>query len=333
MDKRIRERHLFLAEKGWEGWEITNLAGDASPRKYFRLSKGGKTAVLMDAPINSCGPLEPFIKISGYLIELGLSAPHILAKDLPGGFLILEDLGNDLFSTILLRDQEIEIKIYLVALDILIALREKALPPNIPAYTPKIQGELASLSLKWYAQNILDVEVPKEDISQLEIMVSAAVASLDEKQVFIHRDYHAENLLWLPDRSDLKRVGIIDFQDGARGQSSYDLVSLVEDARRDISQDLKKILLERYSKLTGEPLAKVEKGVAISGIQRNLRIIGVFARLAARDSKTWYVDYIPRVWIYLMGDLEVAGLSELTSFIMNNLPQPTSENLAKLRSN
>ena len=332
MDKRTQERHLFLTKNGLGEWDIANLAGDASPRKYYRLSSGPKTAVLMDAPINSCGSLEPFIRISEYLTDHGFTAPKIIARDLSRGFLLLEDLGDNLFSSLLMNNPEMEMEIYLVALDILIALREKALPANIPAYTPKIQGELATLSLTWYAQNILEDEIPKKDVNYLTTLVSDAIADLNEKQVFVHRDYHAENLLWLPERTGLKKIGIIDFQDGSSGQTSYDLVSLVEDARRDISEQLKDKLLKRYAKLTGDSLSAVEKGVAISGIQRNLRIIGIFARLAIRDSKNWYVDYIPRVWNYLMSDLEVAKKGDLTSFVMNTLPRPSLDNLARLRS-
>ncbi len=332
MDKRTQERHQFLTKNRWDGWDIANLAGDASPRKYYRLSSGPKTAVLMDAPIKSCGSLEPFIRISEYLTDHGFSAPKIIARDLSRGFLILEDLGDNLFSSLLMNNPEMEMEIYLVALDILITLREKALPANIPAYTPKIQGELATLSLTWYAQNILEDEIPKKDVTYLTTLVSDAIADLNEKQVFVHRDYHAENLLWLPERTGLKKTGIIDFQDGSSGQTSYDLVSLVEDARRDISKQLKDKLLKRYAELTGDSLSAVEKGVAISGIQRNLRIIGVFARLAIRDSKSWYVDYIPRVWNYLMSDLEVAKKGDLTSFVMNTLPKPSPRNLERLRS-
>lgn len=332
MDNREQARQFFLTKNGWHEWDITSLAGDASPRKYFRLSSGPNTAVLMDAPINSCGSLTPFIRIAEYLVVNGFSAPKIMTKDLSGGFLILEDLGDDLFSSILRSNPEMEVEIYLVALDILITLREKDLPPNIPAYTPKIQGDLASLSLTWYAQNILEDEVPRKDVTYLASLVSDAIADLNEKQVFVHRDYHAENLLWLPERSGQKRVGIIDFQDGSSGQASYDLVSLVEDARRDISDQLKSALLRKYANLTGDPLDVVEKRVAISGIQRNLRIIGIFARLAIRDSKSWYVDYIPRVWNYLMKDLEVANNVGLTSFVMETLPTPSLENLDKLRS-
>jgi len=326
------ERRCFLEEKGWNDWEIVNLAGDASPRKYFRLSSSNRTAVLMDAPIDCCGPLDPFIEISDYLIEQGFSSPKILAKDTAGGFLIIEDLGDDLFSSLLIRQPEMEYEIYQVALEILVALRQKVPPPHVPTYTPKIQGELSALSLTWYTRYIAGVEVNDREIKRLSDLVGGAIYGLNERQVFIHRDYHAENLLWLPERSDQERIGLIDFQDGSIGQSSYDLVSLLEDARREISTTLKDDLLYRYSELTGDSIAMVKKGMAISGIQRNLRILGVFARLSIRDSKSWYLDYIPRVWDYLMGDLETAGLPDLTSFIMNNLPPPTPENLDKLRS-
>lgn len=332
MNNRMLERRCFLEEKGWNDWEIVNLAGDASPRKYFRLSSSNKTAVLMDAPIGCCGPLDPFIEISDYLIEQGFSSPKILAKDTAGGFLIIEDLGDDLFSSLLIRQPEMEYEIYQVALEILVALRQKVPPPHVPTYTPEIQGELSALSLTWYTRYIAGVEVNDREIKRLSDLVGGAIYGLNERQVFIHRDYHAENLLWLPERSDQERIGLIDFQDGSIGQSSYDLVSLLEDARREISTTLKDDLLCRYSELTGDSIAMVKKGVAISGIQRNLRILGVFARLSIRDSKSWYLDYIPRVWDYLMGDLETAGLPDLTSFIMNNLPPPTPENLDKLRS-
>lgn len=331
MDKREDQRNQFLAENGWRDCEKIPLAGDASPRKYFSLKDGTKTALLMDTPIELCSELNSFIEISEYLLAHGFSAPKIFARDLTNGFLIIEDLGPYLLNIFLKIFPEMEWETYLAALDVLVALREKPPPPNTPVYTPKIQGELAALSLTWYTRNIFDTEVSKNQVDELSSMISDAIAGMNEKQVFIHRDYHSENLLWLQDRIGLKRIGIIDFQDGSIGQSSYDLASLVEDARRYISYEHRMVVLERYAEITGDPVDMVERCVAVSGIQRNLRILGVFARLAVRDSKPGYLDYMPRVWDYLHSDLDIAEIYDLREFVFENVPYPEPQYLEKLR--
>ena len=323
----------FLADLGVDHAVVRPLAGDASLRKYYRVFGAGpdESMVLMDAPEATCGSLKPFVDIASHLIHLGLSPPRIIYQNREMGLLLIEDLGDELYSSLLKKNPAAEIQIYTCAIEVLAKIRHSHPPKGIPEYSASVQGDLAALSLDWYSQNITDTPIDPAIRETLVHRVASAVDSLGRANVFIHRDYHADNLVWLSNRQGLERVGLLDFQDGALGHWSYDLVSLLEDARRDVSLSLRQKLIHAYHELTNETEEAIVHAMAISGIQRNLRIMGVFARLSIRDAKPHYVDLIPRVWGYLTKDIEIANQAEIEAIVKEYMPEPNPDNLNRLR--
>ena len=284
----------------------------------------------MDAPPETCGSQEPFLKVAAHLEGLGYSVPILLAEHKADGLLLLEDFGDGLFARILETKPELEVEAYCSAVDLLIDIARHPLKRGFPSYHHKLQSELSALSLKWYLPAATGSDATGDQIRELRSHVEAGLALVDTENVFMHRDYHAENLIWLPKREGLRRVGIIDFQDGSIGHQAYDLVSLLEDARRDLAEGLPSYLINRYADSTGLAVEQVESELAVVGVQRNLRIIGVFARLAVHDGKRHYLGLLPRVWGHLLHDLSHPVNLQLARFVRKTLPAPTSALLGRL---
>lgn len=327
MDERRRKLQGFLAETKWHGLDIVNLAGDASNRRYFRGQKEGMPSiVIMDAPPNRGEDVRPFIQVSEHLASVGLSAPQILAADEALGFLVLEDLGDDLFARIVERDPSQEIDLYLAATDVLLTLAREEPPTGFER--PLDHDELAALTgiaAIWYAGN-----PPAERV--LTAALAKSLSSLDSTRPALKlRDFHAENLLWLPDRAGVARVGLLDFQDAQLGHPTYDLASLLRDARRDVSPETQDTVLTYFAESMGWSTNETSRAMSAHGAQRNLRILGVFARLSLHFGKARYVDMIPRVWKNLMEELSHPDLRELKEVVTNTLPPPTPEILKDLR--
>lgn len=330
-DRQTLATH-FLDANGWRNGTVTLLAGDASNRKYFRVRDvdGHPNAVLMDAPEDRGEDVRPFIDIANALIAQDLSAPQIYAQDIANGFLLLEDLGDDLFSTICARDGSQEPTLYRAATDVLIALHAAA-PPQLETYTPTLMADLAAQSVDWYA---LGRETSKG--SDKRAILKSAIEdalrpSADEFTVTILRDYHAQNLLWLPERNGPARVGLLDFQDAMIGHPTYDLVSLLQDARRDVSQQTQAATLDYFISESGFDPQHTRQAYAAMGIQRNLRILMVFARLSLHFGKMEYVDLIPRTWAHLQNNLAQPGFEALQDAVTQALPEPTETHLMELK--
>ena len=288
----------FIASAGWGDAEVAPLAGDASNRRYLRLHapNTGETAVLMDAPPDKGEDVRPFIRIAQHLSDLGLSAPRILARDEDTGFLLLEDLGDALFARVLEQDIALEQPLYETATDLLAALHCHATPSDLPAYDPPLMTSLTALAFEWYLLGATGAQNTAARSSFCAVLEPLLTDFAAETNVLIQRDYHAENLLWLPDRDGVARVGLLDFQDAAKGHRAYDLVSLLQDARRDVPPAIEQAMLDRYIAGTGQDGTTFRTAYHLLGAQRNLRIVGVFARLCLRDGKAHYVDLLPRVW-------------------------------------
>jgi len=353
---RAEARRAFLGRSGWGSAIALPMAGDASTRSYERLSLGGRTAVLMNAPpaaeSAACPPeaspeerralgynamarlagpnLNAFTAIAASLRGAGLSAPEVYAADAAVGFAVIEDLGDDLFARAIPNGAQ-ESELYSAAIDALLALHRAA--PQAPAqatyrmltydqtameaevmlvpdwYWPYVKGEAASSAIRSaYAAAWLDV-----------------LAKLPRPSTLVLRDFHAENLLWLPGRQTHARAGVIDFQDGLYGNPAYDLVSLLEDARRDVSADLADAMIRRYgegartfSMFNAESYAR---DYAILGAQRNAKILGIFARLIRRDGKPRYADFFPRVESYFRRDLQHPELAGVAGFFRRHFPE------------
>lgn len=330
MTQRSAAATAFLATTDWRDAAQTMLAGDASKRKYFRLHRpnSGETAVLMDAAPDTGEDVRPFVKIATHLSAMGLSAPRILAQDLSQGFLLLEDLGDALFARVVATTPAMEEPLYQAATDVLTTLHKQPLPDLAP-YSPAYMAQMAGLAWGWYAQHAAGPDPLAQ--AAFEAAFLPILNSLENSaEVLIQRDYHAENLLWLPHRQGVARVGLLDFQDAMAGHRAYDLVSLLQDARRDVSAQIESQMITRYIETNQLDRDSFTTAYAVLGAQRNLRIMGVFARLCLRDAKPHYIALMPRVWGLLQRDLRHPALAPVRALIDTSLPSPTPDILETL---
>ncbi|MGR3377548.1 aminoglycoside phosphotransferase family protein [Salipiger abyssi] len=316
----------FLTKAGWAEAVATALAGDASARRYSRLTRGGETAILMEDPE---GDTALFARLARHLLSLGLSAPRILAE--APGLLLIEDLGDGLIAR-LATDPETEKRLYLAATDALIALHRHPAPPDLPRADPARLAAMTDLAFDCYAEGAGQPAPSGTKEACAAAFETALATHAPETDVMILRDYHAENILWLPDREGAARAGLLDFQDALQGHRAYDLVSLIEDARRDVAPATAQAAIRHYLTATGLPEQPFRAALAVLGAQRNLRILGVFARLAATRGKPHYIDLIPRVWGHLQTDLRHPALAEIAGLLRDALPAPTPDILQRLKS-
>ena len=348
----------FLASAGLAEAVRAPLPGDASTRRYERLTPAsGPTLMLMDqAPAAesppadpawtpdqrhaagwnavarlSAGRIEAFAAVAAHLKSLGLSAPEIPSLDATNGLAVLEDFGDALFARVI-EDGADETPLYLAAIEALATLHEAGTPPETlhgpvgdwPLLTydeTALQGG-ADLFVDWLPR--LDERVSFDDDAVAEwrdawapLVASGAAGA----SVMAHRDYHAENLIWLPEREGPARVGMIDFQDAVRAHPSWDLHSLLQDARRDVSPALEAEALDRYFALRpGVDRAAFMADYAGLAALNEARIIGIFARLIARDGKPRYRQFLPRMWRHLNANLEQPVLAPVARWFDRHVP-------------
>lgn len=321
----------FLENIGWASAQRDALVADASGRTYERLSLKFQNAILMNAPHEAGENVRPFISVGNLLADFGLSPPKILNQDVKNGFLLLEDFGNDIFSDLCKNSPELEFTMYNTAVSVLVNLHQNSAPDNLLPYTQDVYLREAQLLIKWYLPAVISKPVPNKISREFDNIAAETFSKIStENPVLVMRDYHAENLIWLPNRIGIKRVGLLDFQDALAGHPAYDLVSLLEDARRDTSNELRKEMLKKYLSQSNTNPESFRTAYSLLGAQRNIKIIGIFARLALRDRKAHYVDLIPRVWEHLMRDLQHPACYKLMEWIAANVPPPTLEVRKKL---
>ncbi len=317
----------FLAAAGWGATARRPLAGDASARSYQRLARAGVRAVLMDVPPASGLTIAPFLAVTAWLRGLGLSAPEVYAADPAAGLVLLEDLGDDLFLRCA-ADPGREAGLYAAAVDLLADLQTAPRPEPVADWTPPPYDRavlLREMRLvpEWYLPAATSAATPPELAAEFDALVEPIVAlALDAPPVPVLRDFHAENLLWLPDRRGHARVGLLDYQDLLIGHPAYDLVSLLEDARRDTSPELRATMTARYLARSAQDRAAVLHAAPALAAQRNLKILGLFVRLARRDGKPGYLRHLPRVRAHLDRDLVHPDLAELRAWVARRLPPP-----------
>ncbi|TNJ45507.1 aminoglycoside phosphotransferase family protein [Phaeobacter sp. B1627] len=322
----------FLAAHGYQSWTHTTLAGDASTRCYRRLTADtGQTVILMDWPPETGGDTRPFVEIATYLTGLNVSAPQVLAQDHDRGLLLIEDLGDALFTQAIAAQPQTETELYEAATDLLVQLHGAPVPDLSPL-TPRVMAEMTGLAFTEYHRAVRGdsndiVRARFED--QFEEILRR---SLTGDMVFVHRDYHAENLIWLPDRDGIRRVGVIDFQDARAGHRSYDLASLLQDARRDVPKRIETEMIERYIQATGIDEVSFRRAYAVAGVQRNMRILGIFAHLSQNLGKRQYIDFVPRVWAHFERGLSHPALETVAEALLDVLPEPNADTLEKLRA-
>ena len=345
----------FLDTVGWSAATRAPITGDASTRRYVRLTRGTEKAVLMLAPpaaeTATCPPeaspddrkllgynatarlagpnLNAFVEISKTLRAADLSAPEIYAANAETGLALIEDFGDDLFARAIELGEDEE-TLYKAAIDALVCLAGANLTaPKTDHYAMLTYDETALLAetellADWYWPLKLDADISPDLKREHEALWRDTLNHLSDPHMMTLRDYHAENLLWLPDRAEKRRAGVIDFQDGLFGYGAYDLVSLLEDARRDVDLDFASRMYSYYTdKMKSDANFNQEQfdtDYRILAAQRNAKILGIFARLARRDGKARYLDLLPRVEGHFRRDIERPGFGPLRAFYHAHLP-------------
>ncbi|MBX9858899.1 MAG: phosphotransferase [Sphingomonas sp.] len=299
----------FLEVHGWGGATLVPVTGDASFRRYFRVIDGARRAILMDAP-----PPEdtgPFLSIARWLHAHGFAAPEVFAVDTAQGLALIEDFGDDRFREAVDADPARAPELYRAAVDVLVALHGVA-PPPVDPYDRAALAERTLLLPEWYCPA---VGITPDLTSYAGAWDAVLPLAEPKAPVLALRDYHAENLMLLGDG----RIGLLDFQDAMTGHPAYDLVSLLQDARRDVEPAIEAAMLNHYAQATGAG-DDFMTAYHVLGAQRNTRIIGVFTRLWQRDHKDRYPSLCPRVWGYLERDLAHPALAPVKAWFDANIP-------------
>jgi len=309
----------FLAGSRWQDWARTPLAGDASMRRYLRLSSETGSVILMDAPPDNGEDTRPFIEIATLLQAHGFAAPRILAHDPENGLLLLSDLGPHDFAGWLQQSPAEEARLYRSAADILLRLETVEPPSHLGHMTPATGAQMVEIVGTHYSRS------PTDDLCAK--MHDALASFAPEPNTLALRDYHAENLIWRAEKDE--KVGLLDFQDAFVAPPGYDLASLLRDARRDVSPGVVEETIRYFAERTRKK-GPLRTSLACLGVQRNLRILGVFARLATMTGKPRYLDFMPRVWSNIVQDLQDPALGDLRQAVMDTVPEPTPETLGGL---
>lgn len=313
----------FLQKLDLKNFSINKIAGDASFRSYYRINHELGVNILMYAPVGyeDC---SSFILIDEILLDLNLSAPKIIAKDLSLGLILLEDFGDESFTKFLQNNPNEELKIYQNACDVLLDLHEKTANihlEKVHKYNLAVLYREVELFINWYLphKNI------KISIEQKEFYKKTWFDIFDKlsksSQVLVLRDYHADNLMVLNSFRGKNSVGLLDFQDALIGSRAYDLVSLIEDARRDISVENAKKIFDYFILNSKNNVDEIILDYEILSLQRNIKILGIFARLANRDHKKQYLHYLPRVENYVHNRLNSSKifLGDFRKLLLNYL--------------
>jgi len=356
MTDRLSQISAFLLDVGWGDAERQPIQGDASTRSYERLALRGQKAVLMNAPKGAELPNEPegasieqrkalgynalarlagpnmesFATIASELSMRGFSAPNLIAADLELGLILLEDFGASVFAKVIEADLKAEQNLYESAVDVLAAIYRSSFPQifshgkrqwRVRDYDEAALLAETHLFLDWYAKD-KGADIDASARIEWDAIWTKLFESLEAHAPGLAlRDFHAENLFWLPERGEIANVGLIDFQDGLFVHPAYDLVSFLEDARRDVSEDIVEPLIERFfaqAKLKNK--ADFYRAYAVLGAQRNGKILGIFVRLAERDGKPSYRDLIPRVHAHFRKNLSGEAFGELRGWFETYLP-------------
>ena len=296
----------FLQDTPWAAWTVAAMAGDASGRRFHRLTgPEGQSAILMQADPAVAGGHGPFLTCAAHLAAHGLAAPAILKAE--GAFALVDDLGPETFAQWIAHSPADEETLYSAAVDVLVALQDVPPPEGLKVIDAREGAVMIAPLFDHYATGHGEAE--KQTLMRsLETSLArlAPVAT-----TFALRDFHAENLIWRPSEQGLSRVGLIDFQDAVVAPAVYDLISLLRDARRNVSPKLYDAMVARFAAATGADPDATRAACAVVAVQRNLRILGIFARLAGRFGKPRYLDYIPRVVRMIEDDLSHAALDDL----------------------
>ena len=315
----------FLKHAGFGAARLDPLPSDASARRYTRLLGGPRPALLMEAP-----PPEntrPFIAIAGHILGLGLSAPEIIAADPEAGLVLLEDFGDATHAALLDAGAPAP-ELYAEAAETLAALHEAAPPPGLPAWDAAAMARAtAATFLDWWWPAMMG-SAPSDALrAGLDGAIRAMLAPFAGTQGFVHRDYFPANLMRLDWRTGARRTGLLDFQDAGLGHPAYDLVSLVQDARRDVAPAARDAAIARYfAARPGLAREDFTAAMAACAAQRHLRVAALWVRLARRDNKHHYLVHGPRCWLLLDEALAHPATTPLRLWLDATLPRHLRRN-------
>jgi N-acetylmuramate 1-kinase len=323
MSERAVAIDRFLAGAGWGAARRDPLPGDASFRRYVRLTNGGARAMLMDAPPPR-EDVRPFLAVARLLHALSLTAPAILAADTEAGFLLLEDFGDDTYTRLLAAGAD-EGELYALAVDVLIELIrrfERTAAPALPPYDDERFLTEAALLVDWYLPALTGAPTaPAVREEYLALWRGLLPSAREVPETLVLRDYHVDNLMRLQGRRGIASCGLLDFQDAVVGPLSYDLVSLLEDARRDISDTIVAQMRARFlAAFPSLDRQQFDRSYAVLGAQRACKIAGIFTRLHVRDGKQAYLKHIPRVRRIIATGARHPDLAPLARWLERHLP-------------
>lgn len=361
MMSRADEISAFLSASGFADWQRHPLPGDASTRRYVRLARYGENLMLMDQPKGveapKCPPgasdaerktlgynamarlagadCRPFAALSAFLTGHGISAPRILAADFERGLLVHEDFGDDLIARLAEAGADVR-PFYEAAIDALVKLHHIAAPASLAlaghesvpllAYDALALATETMLLPEWFLKLATGKPADPDAVAEYQALWAEILPRVvPNRPIVTLRDYHAENIFWLPARKEAARAGLIDFQDALAGHPAYDVISLLEDARRDVAPELAASMMARYvarARAEGVLVSEEEfrEAAAILAAQRNAKIVGIFARLWLRDGKPRYLAFLPRMWTYLARDLSHPALGRLKAWFDRHVP-------------
>ncbi len=322
-DDREARLQRFLSDSGWGDAERRPLPRDASFRSYERLVRGAERAVLMNAPPDKGENVRPFVAVAAQLHRYGYSAPRLLAADREAGFLLLEDLGDTTYTRALAAGAD-ETTLYARATDLLIDLHRRAgaVGYDVPPYDDAKLVAEAALPLDWYFPLVLGRELgDAERTGYVEAWRAALPVLRGAAETLVLRDFHVDNLMVLDGRPSIAACGLLDFQDAVAGPATYDLVSLLQDSRRDLADGLEDALLDRYRAAIrpADPPA-FDRSYYALGAQRGLKVFGIFGRQSALYDNPRYLHHIPRIWRHVERDLILAGLDGVRSWLDAQVP-------------
>jgi len=306
----------FLTQNKITDYQIQKIAGDASFRHYFRVNfaqQSAKSFIIMDAPPEKEN-IQPFCKIADFLLTQNFAAPKIFARDQENGFLLLEDFGDISYRKAIEQGYD-EIDLYTTAVDLLVNLGQIQPPQNLEIYDSQLLLKEVMLFVDWYLPNVAKKIITPAQIDEFKNIWLDLFSQLSEPKTLVLRDYHSENLMVIKGKEGIKKVGLLDFQDAVVGCAAYDLVSLLEDARRDVSKNTQQKMLQHYLEQSNCNPDQFLIDYQILSLQRNIKIIGIFSRLAFRDHKQNYLDLLPRVFGYIQPRLQDNSLVKIKNFL------------------
>lgn len=326
MADRLTLLNDFLQQNGWSDGDRKLLAADASFRHYDRLTRPNESRVLMDAP----PPMEnvlPFLKVARHLEKLGYSAPHVYAADEENGFVLLEDFGDATYTRLLKKGED-ERALYALATDLLVDLHrldeKTAIPDGLPLYDDDALLKEAMLFPDWFLPAAQGHETDKAATDEYALLWQEVFPLVQKMpKTIVLRDYHVDNLMILNGKTGLRACGLLDFQDALAGAVTYDIMSLLEDARRDIRPELFKEMQDRYISAMADKLPDKDAFLtswAVLAAQRHAKVLGIFVRLCVRDGKPVYLQHLPRLWRLLERALEHPALAKLRLWFDKNVP-------------